>query len=78
MTLLIVSMTITMVYLILLWKSWWPTALPHARDEGSLQLPPPAVLSVVTASFLTPVRNVLDVTYEHGGRDLKRAMGYGF
>ena len=61
MTLLIVLMTITMVYFVLLWKTWLPTVLPYVLDEGILQLPRPEVLSVVTASFPTPAHVVLIV-----------------
>ena len=68
-------MTITMVYLELLWVTWWPTVIPHVRDGGSLQLPPPEVLTVASASFLTPAHVVPVVMDERGGRDLEARHG---
>ena len=77
MTVKMALKSIAMVYLLLLWDSWWPTALSHVPAGSSLQLPPTEVLSVVTASFLTPAQVVASVMDERGGRDEKLAKGEG-
>ena len=43
--------------------------------RSSLQLPPPKVLTVVTAVFLAPAHVVAFVIDERGGRDEKPAKG---